>query len=307
MEQILVESNKSYYHGFVLKEPELRRIIDLVNEQFKKLPAGDVLYTFKMKFENGAIATTNNIESVIKQENEGSAAIVRLELQGKHIAESKESFIELDFRNIDSKNESGDVPIKHIITGQSRDWVFITSSLIEERIVKIKRKALDQIGERGTGRLFFKLLSPILMLLFTIAMMYGLPNSIEDATQKKLKYLEDIELQWKNQTLTDPVQTILLIQKFDAKEKDNLNPTDLIGKMFLTKPIIALFVVLIFLVTSFYFISKYYPAYNFAWGGYLETFNKKESNRKLVVGLIVGTILIGILVNLLSNYIWEKL
>ncbi len=56
-----------------------------------------------------------------------------------------------------------------------------------------------------------------------------------------------------------------------------------------------------------YILFKYYPAYNFYWGNYMEVFDKKEIARKLILGILLGTVILGIVVNLLSNVIWEKI
>lgn len=307
MEQLSVESNKSYFHGFILKESDLRRILDLINDQLKKLATGTITYSYILKFENGAIATTDDIETVLKQDNEGSSAIVRLEIEGKHSNDLTDTLIQLSFRNLDSSNESGDIPIKHIISGKSRDWVFVTSSLIEERINKIKRKSLDKVGERGFSRLFIKLLAPFFMMFFFMIVLFSLPDSVKDSTKSRITHIEQLEKKWKNKTITDPIELILDIHKFDIIEKTKFDSSNFILQFFFTKPIIVYYVSIIFIFISFYFFSKYYPVYNFAWGGYLEVFNKKENNRKFAIGIIIGTIMLGIIVNLLSNYIWEKI
>lgn len=177
MEQIFVESNKTYTHGFLLKEQDLRRIIDLFNEQFKKISTQPVTYEFTMRFANGAIASTDEIETVLKQENEGSANIRRLEIKATQENNEKITQIKLEFENIDSDDAYGEKPIKHNIKGQSRDWVFVTSSLIEERITKIKKLNIN--SNYGIGRTLARFSSPIFMVFLMIAMSFSMvyPNS----------------------------------------------------------------------------------------------------------------------------------
>jgi hypothetical protein len=213
MEQIFVESSKSYRHGFILKEQELRRFVDLMNEQFKKLSSTSVEYNFQIKYQNGAVANTKDIESVLKQENEGSSSIVRLAIGGRLREGEKESLIKIDFRNPDLTEDEIEVPIKHLIKGQSRDWVFVTSSLIEERIVKIKRSQLDPSASNGPTKFLYKMSAPIVMLILMIAMFSSIPESSDKLASAKNKVIEDIESKWKSKSITDPIDVIIRLEK----------------------------------------------------------------------------------------------
>lgn len=72
MNQLYVEANKSFRHGFVLPESELRRFIELIREQVKKINADpDLSFRYQLKFQNGVVAETDSIDSILSQENEG--------------------------------------------------------------------------------------------------------------------------------------------------------------------------------------------------------------------------------------------
>ena len=307
MEQIFVESNKNYYHGFILKEQELRRIIDLILEQFKKISEKPIEFIYTLKFQNGAIANTSNIEDILKQENEGSSSIVRLQISAKQENLDGDATIKIDFRNTEVDDDLGENPIAHSIKGQSRDWVFVTSSLIEERITKIKRKSLDHMISKGPGKLLFRLMFPFLMLGVMMAIFAGMPNASNRVAEKQQKLLRQIEKSWKNKTITDPVDAIIQIEKGKADKDYRLDTGALISDVFLAKPIIILVSSLIIIMLLVYIISKLYPSYNFCWGNYLESFTKLEGLRKLIIGIILGTFALGVIVNLVSNYIWEKI
>jgi hypothetical protein len=307
MEQIYVESNKGYKHGFILKEQDLRRFVDLMNEQFKKLSNENVEYRYTIKFKNGAVANTPDIESVLKLDNEGSASIVGLEIGGKQTNNDKVSEIKLDFRDPDTSDDETINPVRHSIKGQSRDWVFVTSSLIEERVGKIKRKQLDPTSSTGTGKLFFKLLTPILMLALMIGMISSTPSIVRESHDGQNKALNEIEAKWKSHSITDPIDALIQIEKSKNTENDKINLNTLMFSLFLAKPFIFIIIGLILIVIFSYIFMKFYPAYNFCWGNYIEIFNKKESNRKVIIGILLGTILLGVIVNLLSNLIWEKM
>jgi hypothetical protein len=307
MEQIFVESTKSYKHGFVLKEQDLRRLVELMNEQFKKNSENDVEYNYTIKYKNGAVANTPDLESVLKQENDGSASIVRLEVNGVQTFEEKSSAIKVDFKNPDISDEESLIPIRHIIKGQSRDWVFITSSLIEERIGKIKRNQIDPTANNGRGRLLYKLFTPVFMLLLMIVLLISSPSAIGDLSDKRDKAINSIEEKWKLKEITDPIDAIIQLEKAKNIQNDDISVGTLLFGMLLSKPFIFVIIGLILIISLAFVFIKYYPAYNFYWGNYMEIFDKKESIRKLIIGILLGTIFLGIIVNLLSNVIWDKL
>lgn len=307
MEQIFVESTKSYKHGFVLKEQDLRRLVELMNEQFKKNSDKEVEYKYTIKYKNGAVANTPDLESVLKQENDGSASIVRLEISGVQTIEEKSASIKIDFKNPDISDEDSISPIRHNIKGQSRDWVFITSSLIEERIGKIKRNQIDPTANNGRWRLLYKLFTPVFMLILIIVILTSSPSAIEDLSDKRDKDINRIELKWKSKEIIDPIDAIIQLERAKNIQNDDINAATLVFGMIFSKPFIFLIIGLILFISLVFIFIKYYPAYNFYWGNYMEIFDKKESLRKLIIGILLGTIFLGIVVNLLSNVIWDKL
>lgn len=307
MEQIFVESNKTYNHGFILKEQDLRRLIDLMNEQFKKISNDLVEYSFQIKYKNGAVATTDEFETIIKQDNEGSSSIVRLEIKGMIKNSPIESSIQLNFKNPDETNEENSFPIKHIVKGQSRDWVFVTSSLIEERISKIKRNQLDPTAASGIGKLLFKLISPLIMLVIMIAMLASVPQTSDELSIAKNKAIAKVEANWKSKKISDPIAVIFEIEKARNTIDKNISTNKLLSSIFLSKPFLIVIGGVIVLFIFIYLITKLYPPYNFYWGNYIEVFDKIENTRKVIIGILLGTIVLGVIVNLLSNVIWEKI
>lgn len=152
---IQVESRRTYSHGFVLKEAELRRIVESISEQFQKLPEPEIplKITYTMTFRNGVIADTDSLDEVLSQENEGSGRIVRLRMEFDRsripYRIKTDTSVMLEFIDADVEDEPREVSLRFLIRGKTRDWVFVTSTILEERIAKIKRFALNQIGSRG--------------------------------------------------------------------------------------------------------------------------------------------------------------
>ena len=70
------ESRKAYRHGFVLGESDLRRIVDVVSEQIKKLSVDGIARSrFLIKFKNGVTAETGILDDVLAMDNGGSGQI----------------------------------------------------------------------------------------------------------------------------------------------------------------------------------------------------------------------------------------
>lgn len=300
MENILVESTKKYYQGFILKEQDFRRIMDLILVQLKKISEETITTNYTLKFENGSIAQTDSIETILNLENIGSTKIIRIETKSTVKMAGRLSSIELNFKNCDSENESGYISIDHSIKSDSRDWVFVTSSLIEERILQIKRFAINQIGQRGISKLLVRLFVPLLMLLLLFSIVGFLPNAQKDIAQQKLKKLEFTEKNWKDGKVKDPIRAILDIEIANSKEQ-------LATQKIISQPNLTYIgwivggIIAIFLFMSF--LLKYYLVYNFCWGDYEEQFNKKESIRKFVFVVIILGLILSIVGGLITNYI----
>jgi hypothetical protein len=289
MKQLYVEANKSFKLGFVLTEPEIRRFNDLIREQVKKINAEPVIsYTYNLKFQNGIVAETDNIDSVLEQENESSKKIISLEIIGK---DQLENTISIDFHNLDSDNIQSDNSIKYNIRSTDRDWVFVTSSQIEERINKIKRGNFSIGKNKLLGRLIF----PFGGLLALLVMMFSLINSISNRDS----YLPDIKLKYDSGEIKNTDELILAIEHAKNQQLQHL---DLVDVFYF--PGIILGGLIIILICFYIYTWRLYPLYNFCWGEYLDVFKKKETSRKtfntvVIIGLIVSVVG-GIIANFLN-------
>jgi hypothetical protein len=136
MKPIAVEAREKFRHGFVLTEGEFRRLVDLLREQAKKLQAFDNLTEkFIIKFLNGVVAEADSIDTILQQENSGSALIVRVRYELTSGEESASPLLcAFEFINADSDDEPGYTSVKFSVRATDRDWVFVTSSQLRERI-----------------------------------------------------------------------------------------------------------------------------------------------------------------------------
>lgn len=282
MDTITVESNKKYKAGFVLSEPELRRLVDTIAEQLRKIDSSkDVLHKYAIKFRNGAIAETHNIDEVLKEENTGSCQVIRLRTESVLENDDSGSIIITEFINIADDEETGTVPIKQSISGSSRDWVFVTSSLLEERISKVKRNQAPRVLK--------ELGFPIGLFLTMFLLVYIFPSK----SAKTTKSIDRIETLWKHGQLNDPVEALIMLER--ARETQGSSGWHIL------KLIAAVIVVSISLYGIGRLISKYYPLYNFCWGDYLEEFKKVESRRTFMLVVIILGLAISAVGSIIAN------
>jgi hypothetical protein len=289
---MLAESRKGYRHGFVLTEAELRRFVDTAAEQFGKLQdSNHPEITFELKYKNGVVAEKASIDEVLSQENIGSSQIVRL--NAKFISKEKPDDIQMSFEfiDVDHEDEAGLIAIRHMVRGDSRDWVFVTSALLEERVAKIKRFIDPHFLKRNRiGRMGFFLFFPILMGLIT----FFIINLVVPQEEKPSLILERA---WRNGEVKDPIEAIILLEK----SKETKEPRFDFHRL---RRFIIVFGGIILFIGGIALLGKYYPLYNFCWGDYIEVFQHKESVRKFVfVVLLIGIIVSfvgGVLANLIK-------
>jgi hypothetical protein len=306
---IQVESRKTFKHGFVLTEAELRRIVDNISEQFQKLGETPSV-TYKMTFRNGVIADTSSLDEVLSQENIGSGQIVSLGIRYRAYTESKDAILVdddstllhdktvlygttvlLQFANVDVEEEPGYVSVRFLIRGQSRDWVFVTSTILEERVTKIKRFALNQMSGKGPGRAFVAFVGPLVIVL---GLLVGLFTSIRELNKTHPGTI--LEEAWKSGKVKDPIEAIVMVEK--------LRDQALSRKSSLTDILMPLAVIIGLLLCAFligYFLIRYYPAYNFCWGDYLDVFQRKESRRKFILVVVLVGVLVSFVGGILAN------
>lgn len=272
----------------------MRRFIDTINEQFKKIKS-DILVkiTYTIKFANGVVASTSTLEDIINQENSGSAEIVRLDITSEAENNSQKYSINVTFENVDDEKSS--YPVKYKIVGESRDWVFVTSSMISERIKKSKRSNLFFDFILGNNRYNGSIRSLSLMLFAVLGMIFSL-SSVMSGSSKRSSQVDHLESLWRKGLLKDPIDVIMRLEKIRMKRDEIIeNP------LFLFKPLIYIFLVYTLGYLCVYFLNKNYPRYNFCWGDYLTSFERTETRRKNIFWVVIVGLILSILGSLIAT------
>lgn len=292
-----VESKKTFATGFILNEAELRRISDDIANQFEKLSgynSPDISY--RVKFKNGAIANIASLEEILSQENIGSSQIIRLSINYVAKKDTDEDVkVSVVFRNVDQDDESGYTSMQYSILGNSRDWVFITSTLLEERLVRIKRFAFNQLGEGGSRRSPLKIFLPLLLTLFILISMV-IFIKVSDKNGNGSVGIK-LEAAYEAGQIENATQALIYIEK--EREKNESEKRELsIEKVM---PLLLVLGIILTLILTLQFFIKFYLVYVFNWGDYSGYFEKSESTRKFVLIVIIVGIIVSFVGGKLAN------
>jgi len=299
MKSIAVEAKKTFTHGFVLNEADLRRFLDLFDTQLQKLALDEPLTcTYSVKFKNGVLAETPDIDQVLEQENSGSGKIVRLGIKYRHSKEDSPIAANLDFVNSDEDDEPGAISIRYSLRAEDRDWVFVTGSLLSERIEKIKRFAPNQLGGQGGARSVYRLLVPLGLVVVMLGFLFAMLSAIGNVAKKQTEGTQLSEILQKgvdDGSLKDPVAVLIQIQKHQESRRKELDFSSIMSESFLVIGVVVAALPLALLLLAVVFIIRYYPIYNFVWGDYVQEFQRRESARKfwfvvIGVGIVVSCI-----------------
>ncbi len=298
MEQIFVESSQSYNHGFILNVQDVEYLVELMDKQFRKISNNDVVHEFRIRYRNGVVARTFDLESVLEQENKGTVEIVSLRITSKlrkpefdpFKNDEDESVIELEFNNPKALRHTVEAPIHYSIHGQSRDWAFVASAALDDKITLLKRKQI--VPTSMSSLKTYEIIYFILFCAFIAVLLVALPDSSQDLYSSKIKAITEIENGWKNKTITDPVQVAIMLEKV---ANDNHSASDdllSLGKRLLSKPRLLVLIAAALFSAILYNFINYYPLYNFCWSGYMQVFEKQERTRK---AFLIGTVVAGLL------------
>jgi hypothetical protein len=285
------EAKRAFSNGFALTESELRRLHDLTHQQIERMSPGTQIQTkYELKYKNGSVSYSSSIDEVLDQENFGSAAITRLRLDMSDHTESNS--VRVEFTNADEEEGLSTNAITYRVSGLDRDWVFVTSSQIEERIGKVKRFAPNQllVGKNRFGILLLPML--FVMILILVAQL-PLERKREAGADAQLASLEQA---WKSGTLKDPTEAVLRV----AHLLVNVNRDS--GNESYWMPVAA-FGACFALVGLTYLYFHFNPLYNFLWGDYVAKYEKRRSTGRFLIFGVVLVVLLGVIANLISRHI----
>lgn len=274
------EISKQFKWGFILGEQELRRIIKTCIDNAEKIEPGTYSPEIEVHLSDGSIIETQEIEDVLALENSGNRTIDSINLRIDSL-ETKNWSILVRFQN-GRKNKKSWVSSEYEIFAESRDWVFICSSDIEDRIKRCRTMSFDYI----TSQRWF-LIVPLFLgvLLTTFTNQYiGPAKDVAD----KLQNAYDVGV------IKNSIEAIIFVEK-TKNTYSFLHDTLPFCIAFISPMIVFAIVGLI--------LPKFYPSYNFYWGDYIPFFDKKRSVVKLIWTVVILGVLASLIAGLILRYI----
>ncbi|HYT41682.1 MAG TPA: hypothetical protein VEP90_05010 [Methylomirabilota bacterium] len=127
------ETTEKSAYGFTLTEEELRRIYAIVTQQMHMAVLGNTFITvFRLQFKNQITVERHSVEDVLAETNGREWTIQSLELE-LYEDSLPPTQILLTFKKGQTET------ISYHIEGNDRNWVFLTKSLIDDRIRNLKQ------------------------------------------------------------------------------------------------------------------------------------------------------------------------
>lgn len=157
---------KPFSVGFSLTEQELRRIHNTMVQQMKIKSKNTISSFFELRYKNGVRAEKATLDEIIADNNSGEWEIQELKMNLVSKNRLLETKIEIEFRvpPPPPSKESTQRPysIQYDIVGDERDWVYLTSSQLDDRIANLKQHPLFEF-------LIFALALSVVLLFVSIA------------------------------------------------------------------------------------------------------------------------------------------
>ena len=274
---------RSYNTGFVLTEPELRRIDQLIIAQFERHLGStvNIKRSYEIKYRNGLISEPNSLDTIMAQENIDSLAITYL---GIRFTDDNNPFlydVRLQFINLDLE-KYGSASISYKVIGNDRDWVFIVTSKLDEIIKRVKRFRIY------TPDKFINLLL-VMMSLFTLATI-----ALRNSKSQELNQLKLIEQNYKNGKFKNPIEALIEIEKYKIDANYPSMPMNSMA---------GLGIILTLIIIVFATVYYCFPSYNFCWGEYVAYKKRRENIGKF----ILVTVILGLVIGVTGNYISARL
>lgn len=287
------EARKSFYHGFVLTEQELRRIVDVATQQLEKVAARKPHTYIQVKFRNGTITDAASLDDLLSIENVGSKQIINRRIlltEGENEdddIEKTDHFILLRFTNPEEDEDPR--PISYVVRGTQRDWVFVTASELDERVTKIKCLSPRTLF---WGKPRFPFVSAFLAIM-ALSVLAAITFTV---TRSQPSVAQAIESQWKAGTLRDPIQAIIIQEQYYEASRRLANPRFV---LFIAAIAAALMTGVLALIVQLAIIL--FPAYVFCWGDNTKLYERRVQIRRYVLGGVLLTLVLGIIASVIGN------
>jgi hypothetical protein len=272
---------KKFRWGFVLGEPELRRVLKRMIEAGAKEQNGvEPTYHARAVLKDGTVIDTQNVDEVFQLENGGMRAIQKVELATAASPPASDWSIGVTFQDGNSNIKSWE-SVQMEISSASRDWAFVTAADLEDSIRRTKILAWDPLQ---TSRLATFITLIVGMLLITWISPYLGMSSTTDVQLKE---------RYEAGEFKDAIEALIFIE---SRKAESLKTVQWFMPLLFAIPFIVGWV----FVRCMMFLR---PSYNFYWGDYITKYDRQKKFGNAVWTLVV----LGIVVSVAANFFSKKL
>ena len=271
--------------AFKLDDTEITRIKDAMNDQIKKNSGSDANFKYEVKYNNGVIAEHTAIGDITSEENFGSKSVRRVSLQAESVSDPDTKII-VNFSDISFDDDKDDYPISYEVYSSDKDWTFVTASIVDERIEKIRRNAFINLLLGGIRPEFF---------LFTMMRVFGAFISVSLAMKSPAEALAQIDAA--RLSSKDVFEYVYKIDRIQASR----------NTYYQRSPDWLMLATLVMMMAVFFIgrIKKIFPMYVFYWGDRVKSYDFRVGVIKVVLGSVGLAFLVGIITNFF--YDWSGL
>jgi hypothetical protein len=287
-QKIKTSIHKTFSTGFLVNEADLRRMHQMMLESAAKLNDPKEKSYFYIRTEGGAIYEFDTIDEIFAIDNIGAKTINFLFISvgnssskntsSEHETD-KEWGISIRFEKLTEKHYSYAPSIQLQVMGQSRDWVVLTASELEERI-RLTHKF-------SPSRYLSHPATPYVPLFLVLALMVGMLILIPSPEPIHIS-LEKLRADGK---IKDAIDAII--------QSEKLRDPNRAAKDVVLKWAFGLLIAIGVLVGGFPKISRIIGRpYVFLWGEYISV----HQRRKAIESTICVVIILGVIVGIISTW-----
>jgi hypothetical protein len=292
------EAKKSFNHGFLLTEAEVRRLASDIHDRLVKDTSDSIVPSFELQHRNGTTTNPSSLDQVLCESNSGPTLITKFRMSFSLNDTSPPSrLVSIEFANAWHHLSKA---IKYTVSSDDRDWAFVVTSRIDDRIAAIKHRHFDYVS-----LIFSFVFIPIILAVILWAFYLGLPIGDEEIKRlyRDLQLTEMAQLRedWSSGRLTDPVDTYLRGLEILIRPTipDNL-AQDYESLRSIVWLAISLLVVGCIAALG---MEVFFPRYNFYWGDYVGKYKKRVFWGQILYGAVVLAFIVGVAGSYIANMI----
>ena len=280
------EVPRSFKHGFILSEQELRRVVSASREQLRKV-GSESSGRFTANLRDHSVIESDDIEEIIALENGGPKEIRNLELKFES-GDNCEHAIEIRF--VDAhRNPKTWESIGLKISSSDRDWAFLTASNLEDRIAKLK---LFSLPHWWSTSVFGSLLYGLIVVL----LIFGFNEWVEPHFIKEVDKPSELRDAYESGKFKDTIEALIFIEEQKAKSKS--------GGWYLAY-FAAIFILPLTLSWALKKIAtRVYSAYVFNWGDQIALHQKAMGRIKILFVAVGLGLVVSVLGSVIMKFVW---